>query len=263
MGEHVKWVDTRNGELYRKNEALSGYRSIKIVRLHANETDEQGEGVLSEFVKVIPGNYSFSFYTRLENVRPVKSRLGIKMNDAIDIQLKFYDRNKNEISAVTQFPQQKQTIDNSFKSLSFANFSAIPSFGWGKIIGKTADFPFPDGDIPTNAHYVKIFIGLKGTGTMWIDSVNFSYTRKNFSVEERMMKYTDTSMQTPLVILPTPKKMERLESVVLYKPSDTSSIPVIVIPDDADITTQMAGTCLQHALSFIPGVRIVSASMRK
>jgi hypothetical protein len=206
MGEHVRWVDTRNTELYRKNEALSGYRSIKVVRLHANETDDQGEGILSEFVKVIPGNYSFSFYTRLQNIRPVKSRLGVKMNDAIDIQLKFYDRNKNEISAITQFPQQKQKIDNSFKSLSLANFSTIPSFGWGKIIGKSADFPFPDGDIPTNAHYVKIFIGLKGTGTLWIDSVNFSYTRKNFSVEERMMKYTDTSMQTPLVILPTPKK---------------------------------------------------------
>lgn len=270
MGEHVKWVDTRNGSIYRKDEAYSGYRSIRIVRLHANETDEQGEGVLSEFVKVIPGNYSFSFYTRLENVMPVKSRLGIKMNDAIDVQLKFFDRNKNEISSKTSYPQQRQLIDNSFKSLSFANFSTIPSFKWGKIIGKSADFPFPEGDIPTNAHYIKIFIGLKGTGTMWIDSVNFSYSRKNFSVEERMMAYTDTNMTMQPFIIPTPKKMERLESVVLFEPSDTASVPVIIIPDDADVTTQNAGNLLQHALSIsisalnnknkkIPVVRILSA----
>ncbi len=30
IGEHVEWVDTRNEDLYRKNEAFSGYRSIKI-----------------------------------------------------------------------------------------------------------------------------------------------------------------------------------------------------------------------------------------
>jgi hypothetical protein len=266
MGEHVKWVDIRNEDIYRKNEAFSGYRSIKIVRNHANETDEEGEGVLSEFVKVIPGNYSFSFYTKLENVRPVKNRLGIKMNDAIDIQLKFFDRNKNEISATASFPQENQTINNSFKSLSFANFSTIPSFAWGNIIGKSADFPFPDGDIPTNAHYMKIFIGLKGTGTMWIDSVNFSYTKKNFSVEERMLSYTDTNMILSPVIIPAPKMMERLESVVLFDPSDTTTLPVIVIPDDADITTRKAASLLQQALSFIitdgkkgPVVRILSA----
>lgn len=273
-GEHVEWVDTRNEDIYGKNEAFNGYRSIKIVRLHANETDEQGEGVLSEFIKVIPGNYSFSFYSRLEKVMPVKSRLGIRMYDGVDIRLIFFDRNKNEIDAETNFPQLRQSIDNSFKSLSFANFSTIPDFEWGKIIGKSADFPFPDGDIPTSAHYVKIYIGLKGTGTMWIDSVDFSYTRKNFSVEERMMGYTDTSMQMPLVIIPTPKKMERQESVAFCEPGDTSSLPVIVIPVNADITTRKAGNLLQQALltrvkdsnkknEKIPVIRLISDDQGK
>jgi hypothetical protein len=268
-GEHVEWVDTRNENLYRKNEAFNGYRSIKIVRHQANETDKQGEGVLSEFIKVIPGNYSFSFYTRLEKVMPVRSRLGIRMYDGVDIRLLFFDRNKNEIDAEADFPQLRQSIDNSFKSLSFANFSTIPDFEWGRIIGKSADFPFPDGDIPTNAHYVKIYIGLKGTGTIWIDSVDFSYTRKNFSVEERMMGFTDTSMQVPLVIIPTPKKIERQESVDFFKTTDTSRLPLIIIPVNADITTRKAGNLLQQALSSrvkdsfkknekIPVVRIIS-----
>jgi hypothetical protein len=273
-GEHVEWVDTRNKLIYSKNEAVNGYRSIKIVRHQAHETDKQGEGVLSEFIKVIPGNYSFSFYTRLEKVMPVKSRLGIRMYDGVDIRLLFFDRNKNEIDAETEFPQLRQSIDNSFKSLSFANFSTIPDFEWGKIIGKSADFPFPDGDIPTNAHYVKIYIGLKGTGTMWIDSVDFSYTKKNFSVEERMMDYTDTSRQVSLVIIPTPKNMERQESVVFFEPGDTSRLPLIVIPDNADITTRKAGNMLQLALSSrvkdsikknakIPVIRVISADHAK
>jgi hypothetical protein len=249
-GEHVEWVDTRNGNAYAKNEAFSGYRSIKVVRRHANETDKQGEGILSEFIKVIPGNYSFSFYTRLEKVMPVKSRLGIKMNDGVDIRLMYFDRNKNEIDAQSDFAQRRQLIDNSFKSLSFANFSTIPYFAWGKIIGKSADFPFPDGDIPTNAHYVKIYIGLKGTGTMWIDSVAFSYTVKNFSVEERMLSYTDTGRQMPLVVIPAPKKMVRQESVIFFEAGDTNRLPVILITRDADIITRKAGGLLQQALSI-------------
>ncbi len=205
---------------------------------------------------------------------PVKSRLGIKMYDGVDIRLLFFDRNKNEIAAVTDFPQLSQSIDNSFKSLSFANYSTIPFFEWGKIIGKSADFPFPDGDIPTNAHYVKIYIGLKGTGTMWIDSVDFSYTRKNFSVEERMLSYTDTSVQMPLTLIPTPKKMVRQESLVFFEPGDTSRLPVIVIPDKADIIIQKAGKLLQNALTTriaaslnkndkIPPIRILTAEHAK
>ena len=274
IGEHVEWVDTKNEDLYNKNEAFSGYRSIKITRHQANETDKQGEGVLSEFIKVIPGNYSFSFFTRLEKVMPVKSRLGIKMYDGVDIRLLFFDRNKNEIAAVTDFPQLGQSIDNSFKSLSFANYSNIPFFEWGKIIGKSADFPFPDGDIPTNAHYVKIYLGLKGTGTMWIDSVDFSYTRKNFSVEERMMTYSDTSIQRPLTLIPTPKNMVRQESVAFFDPVDTGRLPVIVIPDKADIIIQKAGKMLQNALAArvtalfkkngkIPPIRILTEEHAK
>jgi hypothetical protein len=257
-GEHVEWVDIRNEALYSKNDVFTGYRSIKIVRRHANETDKQGEGVLSEFIKVIPGNYSFSFYTRLEKVMPVKSRLGIRMYDGIDIRLMFFDRNKNEIASETGFPQLNQSIDNSYKSLSFANFSAIPVFEWGKIIGRSADFPFPEGDIPTNAHYVKIFIGLKSTGTMWIDSVNFSYTRKNFSIEERMLAYTDTARQMPLIVIPTPKKMERQESVAFFESQDAGRLPLIVIPDKADIITRRAGILLRNALSYR-----VNASVKK
>jgi hypothetical protein len=249
IGEHIEWVDTRADSLYDKNEAISGFRAVKITRRQAFETDALGEGILSDFIKVIPGNYSLSFYTRLENIMPVKSRLGIKMYDAVDVRVLYFDRNKIAIDGAQPFPQLNQQIDNSYKSLSLANFTSIPSFGWGKIIGKSADFPFPDGDIPTNAHYVKIYLGLKGTGTMWIDSVDFSYTLRNFSIEERMMAYSDTSQRIQPVIIPTPKKMERLESVHIAMPGDAANLPVIVIPAGDDPFISKAATVLQTALS--------------
>ncbi|MBN1143245.1 MAG: hypothetical protein JXA72_02435 [Bacteroidales bacterium] len=234
LGSHVEWVDIRNDSTYDVNEACSGYRAIKVTRNTAYETDEQGEGVISEFVKVIPGNYKLSLYVRLENALPQKARMGTRMFDGVDIRLQFFDRNKMPVKSHISYPFAQQVIDASFKGLSFANFKEIKSFNWGKIIGKSAYFPFQEGDIPSSSHYVKVFIGLKGRGTLWIDSISFTYTGKNFSLTERMQQYTDTAYTTPLTLIPAPKKMKRMESVVYFKPGmDAGMLPVIIVPDDA------------------------------
>ncbi len=257
VGQHIQWVDTRQDSLYRPDEALSGYRSVRITRRNAYETDEQGDGIMSEFIKVIPGNYSLSFYVRLKEVLPVKVRLGVKMSDAIELNLHYYDRNKIEINPKQPFPQVHQFINTSFKSLSFANYSQVDSFGWGKIIGKSAQFPYPEGDIPTEAHYVRIFIGLKGKGTMWIDSVDFSYGGSNFSVAERMRQYTDTTYTALEAIIPCPKQYRKMGSVVFRRPDlDTEQQPLIIIPEHADKTLEKAASLIQEALQ-VPADRIV------
>jgi hypothetical protein len=249
VGRRVEWVDIHNDSLYKPDEVYSGYRAIKIVRKTAYETDEQGEGILSDFVKVIPGNYNLSLYAKLENVLPSKARLGTRMYDGVEISLLFFDRNKIPIKPDFRFPQINQVINASFKSLSFANYSTIESFGWGKITGKSDLFPFPEGDIPSDAHYVKIFIGLKGTGTMWVDSVTFNYTYRNFSVAERMQKFTDTSFYTEQVLIPTPKKVTKMESVIFFKHDlEPDRLPLILIPPGTDTVVMNAARLIQGAI---------------
>jgi hypothetical protein len=249
IGQHVEWTDVLTDSFYHSSEAFSGYHAVKIVRNNAFETDEEGEGIMSEYIKVIPGNYSLSMYLKLDSVFPVKSRLGIKMYDAVNIRLLYYDRNKMPVSSESDFPQISQNIDISFKSLSFANYNNIMSFGWGKVLGKSHYFPFPDGDIPTDAHYVRVFIGLKGKGKMWVDSVTFSYTDLNFSVAERMNLFTDTLFRLQQAIIPTPKHYTRLESVMMKKPGmKTGQMPLIVIPPDADKLTIRAAELLKETL---------------
>jgi hypothetical protein len=248
-GTHVAWVDITQDSLYAQDEAYSGHRSVRVIRTRADETEKLGEGVLSEFVKVIPGNYALSFYARMKDVKPVKGRLGMRMVDAVNVQLQFYDKNKIALDPAREFPQLHRSIDNSFKALSLANFTEIPEFRWGRIIGKSAAYPFFDGDIPTDAHYVKIFIGLKGTGTLWIDSVSLIYTRKNFSVAERMMPYTDSTFQSPPAVIPRPKRLERLESVTFATGGKPADIPLILVPPGADPLVRKAADMLQTALS--------------
>jgi hypothetical protein len=249
VGRHVEWVDKRADSLYSPDEVFAGYRAIKIVRKTAYETDDQGEGILSDFIKVIPGNYDLFLYTRLEHVFPLRARLGTRMFDGVDISLLFFDRNKILLKPGFNFPRINQVINTSFKALSFANFSAIQSIGWGKVIGKSDYFPFPEGDIPSDAHYVKIFIGLKGTGTLWVDSITFKYSDRNFSVAERMQKFTDTTFCMQDAFIPTPKKLTKMESVIFYKSGlNSDRLPLIVVPDDADAIVMNAARLIQGTL---------------
>ncbi len=235
VGQHVEWTDTRADSVFAKDEAFSGYRAVKISRSGAKETDTQGEGILSDYIKVIPGNYSLWLYMKLENVMPLRARLGTRMFDGVDISVRFYDRNKNLMKSSYNYPMADQVINTSFKGLSFANYKSVSWFNWNKVTGKSNYFPFPEGDIPSEAHFVRIFIGLKGTGTMWIDSVNFSYSGKNFSVAERMLRYTDTAFHTPEVFVPSPRQIIRLESVIFGGPGvPTNEYPVITTGNEVE-----------------------------
>jgi hypothetical protein len=249
IGQHVQWVDVQQDSVYQPDERYSGNCAVKIVRNLAPETDEQGTGVQSDFIKIIPGNYQFSFYARLEKVLPQKHRLGTKMFDGVDVRLLFYDRNKNLLKQAYSYPLEGQSVDISFKALSFANYRYINSTRWCKVIGKSNHYPFPEGDIPSEAQFVKIYIGLKGSGTLWIDQIDFQYSDRNFTVAERMQPYTDTSFVTPDALIPTPKRVYKMESVIYLTPGMApENMPVILIGTNLDAQGLKAARILQTAL---------------
>lgn len=248
LGTGVEWADTSLKGLYGRAEVFSGRKSVKISRERSYETDRKGDGVISDFIRVIPGNYELHLSVRMQDVKPQFVRLGIRMYDAIDIRLLYFDRNKNPIVPEQNYPQANQLLDQSFKSLPLANFKSISYAPWTRMICQTADLPFQEGDIPSQADYVKISIALKGSGTLWVDDVALRYTRANFSPFERMMRYTDTTHSQPLVIVPTPRSLKRLETIPLLQP-DTRLSPVIVVDEEADETVIRAAELLRKALS--------------
>jgi len=74
-GENVFWTDVQDRKAFLSNEAYNGLHAIKIARKNADETDLQGEGIISDFIRVIPGSYKLSFYIRLEQVESNLSRM--------------------------------------------------------------------------------------------------------------------------------------------------------------------------------------------
>ena len=112
VGDHVR-TTTR--------EASSGNRSVKIARARANEGDD-AEGVISDYIAVIPGNYYFSYHIKLKNITNNKSRLGVQLYDAVVIKVLFFDADKQPIESGARNPVSRSLIDNSNKSYSFSNY---------------------------------------------------------------------------------------------------------------------------------------------
>lgn len=248
IGDHVEWVDLDRID-YDKSEVSEGKHAIKIHRLHSDETDDMGEGAISDFIKVIPGNYIFTYYTKLENISPNKTRLGTKLYDAIDIRILFFDKNKIQIDARQFYPYIDGYLDNSFKGYSYSNFWHIEKFGWGRVIGRTYNYPFSEGDIPDDTRYVKLFFGLKGTGTMWVDNVDFRFSRWNFTTLERLEPYFDSTFKKIDLLIPTPKRITE-GKILTYFHADSTNIfkPLILIPSSAQKETITASHLLKDRL---------------
>lgn len=249
IGKDVVWIHPDKDSVPTDStEVHSGQCSIRIIRNNAGETEEFGQGVLSNFIKVIPGNYQLSVFLKLEDIRNLKSRLGTGIYDAVDIRILSYDRNKVQIDGDFYAPYYNTVIDNSFKGLSFSNFTLIDSTGWLHIQGRSHHFPFPEGDLQDEAKFVRIFIGLKGTGSMWIDDIQLNYTRWNFTLLERLSPYLDTTLSKDKLIAPIPRKVDIQESIIYYRPYYKDLFPVILISKSADGLTMQAARLIEEKI---------------
>ena len=151
LGEKVTWVNNSPGD--------SSY-AVKIQCKKTSEIITQGMGIVSDFIRVIPGNYEFSFWIRLLDIRPNHQGNVTRMNDAVDIRVLFYDKNRLLISGNTYNSLSQSINDLSFKALPFANFWHIDSLGWTSVTGRTTNDFLNEGDIPDEAKFVKLFFGL-------------------------------------------------------------------------------------------------------
>lgn len=249
IGNNVRWIrPDKDSVLTNPGEVHTGKHSICIQRKQADENEELGQGVLSDYIKVIPGNYELTLFLDLKDIHNPKSRLGTKIFDAVDIRVLYYDRNKLQIKGELYSPYYNTTVNTSFKGMSFANFDFIDSTGWIHVAGRSQLFPFPDGDLPDNTKFIRVFIGLKGTGTLWADDVCLDYTPWNFTAFERLQKYSDSAATRKLWIVPKPRTLTMRETKIYYRPFSKNCYPSVVIPLSADKVTINSAMLLERKI---------------
>lgn len=249
IGKDVQLTDLANHR-YDSASASQGTHAIKIVRTAEGikEINDQPEGVLSDYISVIPGNYNFYFDIRLEDIFPATERFHSRIEDGIDIRLKFYDENKKEISPGTYFEYLGKEIDNGFKGFAFSNFFYLHKFGWGRVRGRTWNYPFSEGDLPDNCKYVRIFAGLKCSGKMWIDNLDFRFSKWNFTPLERMDSFFNRQYDLSALIIPTPRLVENQQHIELK-----NKIMSLVYDGKGSPEAKMAIGLLQKRFSRVYG----------
>jgi hypothetical protein len=250
VGRSVEWVDAASDD-YALEEVADGRHAVKIVRRSAGELDE-AEGIISDFIPVIPGNYDFFYDVKLKNITGHKARLGFRLFDALVVKTIFFDAQKKEIDPAYLNPVAGSLIDNSDKNYAFANFWRIDDFPWATVRGRTYNYPFSEGDLPEGTRFVRLFFGFKGRGTMWIDNIVYRYSKWNFSTLERMRPYFGRRLTATDKIVPTPRHLEPLNDVIYFDPQNPgSSPPIIVLPENPVAAEKTAARILQHKLNAV------------
>ena len=250
VGDHVRWSRQEFGNTATR-EVNSGNHAVKIIRTRADEGDE-AEGVIGDYLPVIPGNYDFTFNIRLKDIASHKRRLGVKLYDAIEIRVLFFDRNKQPIKPQALIAAREILIDNSDKNYAFSHYWTIEDFAWGKVRGKSYTYPFSEGDVPDETRYVRLFLGLKGTGTMWVDDIDYRYSKWNFTALERFQPFFARPLSLEEKITPTPKNFKRLGDVVYFDARNPKAQPpLIVLPENPGPAEKTAAVLIEKEINTV------------
>ena len=259
VGRNVAWISPESGA-DAAQEARTGSHAVRIARKKAGELDEP-EGILSDYIWVLPGNYYFSFGVKLKNITSAKPRLGARLQDAIVIRVLFFDGHKQPLDPGALNPVGQTLIDSSDKGYAFSNYWAIDDFPWSTVRGRTYHYPYSEGDVPDRTRYVRLFLGLKGRGTMWLDDIVFRYSKWNFTALERLRPYFDRPLPPTQRIVPTPKKIYPLNDVVYYDPhSAQAEMILIVLPENPAAAEQAAAKILQQKIRAVIGKAVAPAA---
>ena len=247
VGNQVEWLDRESGAA--GDEVRHGSRAVKIYRKTAGDLDET-EGVMSDFIPVIPGNYDLTYDVRLKNVDGNRRRLGGRLGDAVTVRVFFFDAEKIPLDSTAMNPVSGSLIDTSDKSYSFANYWSVDEFPWATVRARTYNYPFSEGDLPDRTRYVRLFFGLKGTGTLWLDNIVFHYSKWNFSALERLNPYIDRDLSPVERLNPTPKNIQLSREVAYLDPgAPESRPPLIVLPEDPAPAERAASRLLENKLN--------------
>lgn len=250
VGSNVSWVDrTSDGEIGADNHR--GEHAVKIARERANELDP-AEGILSDYISVISGNYDFTYSIRLKDISGSRQRMAQHLGDTIFVRVLYYDADKLPLDPGYYNPVSKTLIDNSDKSYPFANYWSLDDFPWGKVRARTYNYPFSEGDVPDRTRFVRLFFGLNGNGSMWVDDIVYRYSKWNFTTLERFKPYFGRQPVPADRIVPTPRKYQAGQDVAYYDAGSSASDPaVIVLPANPAPAEQTAAAVLQKKITAV------------
>lgn len=220
IGSKIEWQNYASSDSNNR-------RYLVIKRKKADETETFGVGVMSDFIRVIPGTYNLTCDLNLIDIHNPQSRIGAHISDAVQLRIFYYDRNHTLIENNSDKESIGYSIDEGFQALSLVHLDKIDSTGWVKIQGRAHNAPYVQGIITPEVKFVRIFIGLKGTGELWIDNMHYSYKPNNISLLERMNIQKTPQAVSVHPIFPAPQFLNPIDTLA-YSSTGQCVLPIII-----------------------------------
>ncbi|GEM_PF-5329048 len=197
IGNNVYWQDSGTDSSL----VFSGKKSVCIKRKTANENDNTGQGVMSDYIHVIPGKYNMNIAFRADSIYSAYKRWNNSLNDAINIKVEYYDKSKQRIKGELYLYDCQTTINSSEQWFGLHAINNGFSSGWNIYRCKYTNNMILNGIIPDKTRWVKIFLGLKGTGTIWYDDIYFGMDADNFTLNEKYNLLYNKNIQQDTISL--------------------------------------------------------------
>jgi hypothetical protein len=249
VGSNVFWVKQDTASSINRDEVNTQMHAIKISREDLSFHNSSAEGIQSDYIKLIPGHYTLSFYVKLKGVRSFYKNHG-NLKDVLDIRIEYFDRNKIEL--VTCYYDASAIPSYTNKKSTNAAFSCINDFNWGKVILDSHSKQAKGNIIPDDARYAKIFLGFRGKGNVWFDDVSLRLTKHNFTYLERITPSFDSNFTPYNLLIPQPKTLTQRAPYDIFPEKDgVRMTPAIVIPYNAPKHTRAAANMLKEKIEAL------------
>jgi hypothetical protein len=178
---------------------FSGHRSLRLTA-HAGGR----AGAIVE-TPVIPGLHTLSAAVRLSGIRPAAGR---RIAHRFRVRITWLDARKRRVQPDTLAARGHAfSLDSKpFPLLFLRRADALP---WRRAVFVSSyDDPAYD-EAPPGTAFARIAFELRGPGRAEIDDVKLSYSRRNFTLLERIAPFRDLDDDALGRVVPTPKHLKR------------------------------------------------------
>ncbi len=164
-------------------------------------------------VAVIPGEHVLSAAIRLSGIAPSP---GERVSDRLRVRVTWLDRSHVPLQAspLRGPGRMFQAGERPYPLFFLRDAMAFP---WRRAVFLSSYNDPSQEDAPEGAAFARISFTLRGPGVVWLDDVQFQYSRRNFTLAERLAPWRLIDDDALGRVIPAPRVMSERDPVVTLR----------------------------------------------
>jgi len=184
--------------------AFDGKRALHLRAPRGGEARAEGEAA------VIPGEHVLTAAVRLSGIAPAP---GERVSDRLRVRVVWLDRDRKPLP-LGPLRGAGRMFEPGERPFPLYFLRDAASFPWRRAVFLSSFTNPSQEDAPAGAAYARIAFTLRGPGEAWIDDVRFTYSRRNFTLAERIEPYRRLDDDSLGRVIPQPRLLDERGPVI-------------------------------------------------